>query len=678
MQQTKRDLWQAWRRGRESSAFEALVRPEISHALALARRMGADGADADDVVQESLVLLAKEQSDDPVRVGVRTWICRRVVLGAKMHVRASSRRRRHERSATRVGRPPDPVAPLEIQDEVENAIRHLNDKERQAVLLRYLHDLDYRQMAYVLGASENACRIRVHKAVGKLRGAVAAAATATAMATTTKVATVAVVAAAVTTAAVVLPRQEEAPPSPPPKELIAESLPEPPASPPPARAKPPKPEPPPIPRAPSGLDVLANHFEGGAGAGALLWDLEGIERLVVAPDVGAVRIVRPGMVSLQGVAGEATRIEFGPGVFRIAPDSWKYKTVRGSLDALEIKGAGKNETTIICEHRNLLIVEGAVESLRLSGFTFKGPGLLDVRGEAAALIKDVRVLGWTTGAGYGAPVGHSGRLLVGVSECEFVGGYKRSAGGHALAPRGKLLALFDRCRFSDLTTVLAGAWKGGSSRRSLGYFRDCAFVNCRLVDRRFQIDRRPVFPLRVRGGTIRYGAPRFLEESRIERWGRGYLAEFEGAEMDAGAERCSLRDLWGVLSSYKPPRGQRIAGVHALAWDRAPLEYFAIHLGSLDADRTILVRRKGDRLEEVTEPSFVLPRFPERSEPYRGPSMVSVLRSVRADLDLSVEAHGVREAALNGRDGPVPAVYVVDALGNRLLYVRVEDRRVYR
>ncbi|MHC4933058.1 MAG: sigma factor, partial [Planctomycetota bacterium] len=80
MQQTKRELWQAWRRRRESSAFEALVRPEIAHALALARRMGADGADADDVVQESLVLLAKERSDDPIRVGVRTWICRRVVL----------------------------------------------------------------------------------------------------------------------------------------------------------------------------------------------------------------------------------------------------------------------------------------------------------------------------------------------------------------------------------------------------------------------------------------------------------------------------------------------------------------------------------------------------------------------------------------------------------------------
>ncbi|MHC4341160.1 MAG: RNA polymerase sigma factor [Planctomycetota bacterium] len=667
MQQTKRELWQAWRRGRESRAFEALVRPEISHALALARRMGADGADADDVVQESLVLLAKEQSDDPVRVGVRTWICRRVVLRAKMHVRASSRRRRHERSATRADNLPDPVAPLEIQDEVENAMRHLNDKERQAVLLRFLHDLDYRQMAYVLGASENACRIRVHKALGKLRGllggrapaliaaialpvataqastavkgAVAAATTATAMATTTKVATVAVVAAAVTTAAVVLPREEEAPASPPPKELVAETLPEPPPSPPPARVEPPRPEPSPTPRAPTGLDLLAGHFEGGARAEALLWDFEKLERLMAPPGAEPVRIVKPGLVSLQEVAGETPSIVFGPGVFRIAPDRWKHKTVRGDLAALEIKGAGKGETTIICEHRDLLTVEGRVASVRLSGFTLKGSELLDVRGEAAALIQDVRVLGWPTGAGYGAPVGHSGRLLLGVSDCEFVGGYKRHAGGHALAPRGELLALFDRCRFTDL---------------------------------------RPVFPLRIRGGTIRYGAPRFLEESRIERFGRGYLAGFEGATLQAGVQRCTLRDLWRVLSSYAPARAERIAGVRALVWDRAPLEYFAIHLASREADRTILVRQRGDRLEEVTEPGFVLPRFPTASEVYEGPDLVTVLRSVRTELDFSIGARGVHEAALNGRDGPVPAVFVVDALGARLLYVRVEDRRVYR
>jgi hypothetical protein len=508
------------------------------------------------------------------------------------------------------------------------------------------------------------------------------------MATTTKAAAVTVVAAAVTTAVVVLPREEEMPAPPPPRELVAEKPPEPTPPPPPARVVPPKPappsapprkpEPPPAPRAPTGLDLLAGHFEGRAGAEALLWDFERLERLLAAPAARPVRIMRAGEVSLEKLAGAATSIEFGPGVFHLVRDGWKQRTVRGNRAALEIKGAGMDQTTLLCGHRDLLMIVGSVDSIRLSGFTLDGAALLDVRGQAAALVQDVRVRGWTTGAGYGAPIGHSGRLLLAARNCDFVGGYKRVAGGHALAPRGEVLALFDRCRFSGLSTVLAGAWKGGSSRRSLAYLRDCEFVNCRLVNRRFQMNGRPVFPLRVRGGTIRYRASHLPGESRIERWSGGQIAELEGGRFEAGVSRCTLGDLWKVLESFAPARGERIAGVHALVWDRAPLEYFAVHLASRDTERTILVRREGDRLEEITEPAFALPRFPVRSEVYEGPDLVRVLRSVESELDFAVEARAVREEALNGRDGPVPAVYVVDALGNRLLYVQVDDLRIRR
>ncbi len=50
---------------------------------------------------------------------------------------------------------------LERQDEVETALATLPETLREAVVLRDLHDLEYREMAHVLGASENACRIRV-------------------------------------------------------------------------------------------------------------------------------------------------------------------------------------------------------------------------------------------------------------------------------------------------------------------------------------------------------------------------------------------------------------------------------------------------------------------------------------------------------------------------------------
>jgi len=163
-------LWRRWRTGREGAAFEQLVRPEVAYALDFARRMGADRGEAEDVVQETLALLAREPGDEPLQVGLRPWICRRVGLRVRMLRRGAARRRAHERAAGVRPRPgPDAEARFEAREEVEAALRHLPPDQRQAVVLRYLHDLDYREMAYVVGASENALRLRVHKGLAVLK-----------------------------------------------------------------------------------------------------------------------------------------------------------------------------------------------------------------------------------------------------------------------------------------------------------------------------------------------------------------------------------------------------------------------------------------------------------------------------------------------------------------------------
>ena len=162
-------LWRTWRRARKAEAFEAFVRPHLPHVMEVARRQGCSAAEAEDVVQDTLLELAREQGDERVRVGVRPWLVRRVRYRAKTSIRSSVRRRRHERSA----RQPRQVAPassekLEIKEEVEAALALLRTQERQAIVLRYLHDMDYKEIAYVLGVSENACQIKVHRGLHKL------------------------------------------------------------------------------------------------------------------------------------------------------------------------------------------------------------------------------------------------------------------------------------------------------------------------------------------------------------------------------------------------------------------------------------------------------------------------------------------------------------------------------
>jgi RNA polymerase sigma-70 factor (ECF subfamily) len=396
-----------------------LVRPEVGHALALARRMGASDADAEDALQDTLVALSNETSDEPVDVGLRAWICRRVVLRVRMNARASSRRRRHERAVRIRTEAPDPALAPEVRDEVERALNLLSGEQRHVVLLRFLHDLDYREIAYVLGVSENACRLRVHKAMNALRGSlsgkapaliaalgvpVATAKAATVPAAITVAAASSVVAIAATVTVVMMP-EDEAPAEPTPRVAAVE-----PSEP---------PEPPPR-VGPDGLALLHDHFAGNTDVRPRLKRFDEL-----------VSFVDPG--------GE--RIELGPGVHHIGPREGR-RMLRGSVTYV---GAGVDKTTLVATKFAIVCVTGRARGVVFRDLTFEGglPGrerfggeLLDVRGEAVALFERVRFRHWVAFAGYGAPVGVAGRALLLFRDCEFVGGYHRRHGGNALSVRG--------------------------------------------------------------------------------------------------------------------------------------------------------------------------------------------------------------------------------------------------
>lgn len=160
-------LWRAWRDRKDAGAFERLVRPHLEFATAFARRLGLGLDDADEVVQRSLVRLASESREKPVRVGVRAWLGRDVLTETRMLVRARSRRERHEAMAP--PREEGGTEAVDARDAVEAALRDLDEDARRAVELRFLHDLEYREVAFVLGRSPLACRLLVHRAIARLR-----------------------------------------------------------------------------------------------------------------------------------------------------------------------------------------------------------------------------------------------------------------------------------------------------------------------------------------------------------------------------------------------------------------------------------------------------------------------------------------------------------------------------
>jgi RNA polymerase sigma-70 factor (ECF subfamily) len=169
METSPADLWTAWQHRRDEAAFETLVRPEIPTLCDAARRWGLQQADAEDVVQDVLTALAREHSARPGEVGVGAWLMRATRFRALNLRRGASRRTKHEGHVAAHAIEGERGARLEVREEVERALTGMADDDREVLLLRFVYDLEYRELAYVLGVSENVCRVRVHRASGRLR-----------------------------------------------------------------------------------------------------------------------------------------------------------------------------------------------------------------------------------------------------------------------------------------------------------------------------------------------------------------------------------------------------------------------------------------------------------------------------------------------------------------------------
>jgi RNA polymerase sigma factor (sigma-70 family) len=134
-----------------------------------ARRAGLDASEADDAVQDVLLDLAQVKDARPAEVGFAPWLLRAVRFRASTLRRSGQRRRRRESVPREVTADADASTRLAAVEEVERALEALGPDDREVLRLRYLYDLDYREMAFVLGMAESSCRVRVHRASERLR-----------------------------------------------------------------------------------------------------------------------------------------------------------------------------------------------------------------------------------------------------------------------------------------------------------------------------------------------------------------------------------------------------------------------------------------------------------------------------------------------------------------------------
>ncbi len=169
--------------GGDRTAFEELYERYKSKVYSTAYRITNNAAEAADVSQEVFVNLFKKIGLFQFRSSFSTWVYRMSVNASIDRYRKITRhpaqsvddpefqekgefRRMADDKAVEAGAE---LHQREIDESVRRAINNLPIKLKSAIVLRYIQDLSYQEVAQALGCSEGTVKSRLNRAHEKLR-----------------------------------------------------------------------------------------------------------------------------------------------------------------------------------------------------------------------------------------------------------------------------------------------------------------------------------------------------------------------------------------------------------------------------------------------------------------------------------------------------------------------------
>jgi RNA polymerase sigma factor (sigma-70 family) len=172
------ELLQSYARDRDEAAFAELVRSHIDLVYtAAARRVGGDPHGAAEITQEVFLSLARHAGRLAKHPVLNAWLHTSTRNAAANFLRGERRRAQHhqEAHAMQESDAPDSLAHAwtAIRPELDAALDELAEPDRQAIVLRFFENQSYPVLGARLGLREEAARMRVGRALEKLRGLLA-------------------------------------------------------------------------------------------------------------------------------------------------------------------------------------------------------------------------------------------------------------------------------------------------------------------------------------------------------------------------------------------------------------------------------------------------------------------------------------------------------------------------
>ena len=165
------ELLDAYAARRSEEAFRELVTRHVDFTYSAAMRLLRNPHLAQEAAQSAFIALAGKAGRLPRQTVIAGWLHHAVHFAA-LHLQRSEARRKHwEEEAAAMSEPGEHESdfPEHALPHVDGALDELGDVDRDAILLRFLQQKSFRDVAEALGTSEDAAKKRVGRALEKLR-----------------------------------------------------------------------------------------------------------------------------------------------------------------------------------------------------------------------------------------------------------------------------------------------------------------------------------------------------------------------------------------------------------------------------------------------------------------------------------------------------------------------------
>jgi RNA polymerase sigma factor (sigma-70 family) len=165
------ELLRQYAEGNSESAFATLVEKYVNLVYSTALRSAGNMHAAEEITQAVFIILAKKAQGLSHRAVLSGWLYQTARLTAANFLRGEIRRQRREQEAymQSILNEPEPEIWPRIAPLLDAAMERLGEKDRNAIVLRFFENRSLNEVGAALGASEGAARMRVNRALEKLR-----------------------------------------------------------------------------------------------------------------------------------------------------------------------------------------------------------------------------------------------------------------------------------------------------------------------------------------------------------------------------------------------------------------------------------------------------------------------------------------------------------------------------